>query len=341
MSTSNNITVINNINNNNETIQVGLTQQTAIFFSILFSIILILTLVGNSLVIYVITRVKCLQTPTNYILLSLACTDISLSILVMIPAMIQDIRQEWIFPKVVCKFYCAFDITCCTASILHLLLVALDRYTAILYPYKYERFFRLKNVFITILFVWALSLGMSFIPIFNDWNRSDPTDSPLILDDIKTCFIEANVTYAIISSSLSFYLPLVFMSIVYVRIFFAARRQVSKLNEMHRHTNRFSRDINSARISQSSDQPDIDYKLNNSRRMSYLRPDSIMEQPRMSTTSSSTGADISSIKKASKMSTRNRSKSVVRLINIFRIEERRISKDNKAIKTLGIIMGKI
>lgn len=113
-----------------------------ILVAIMCTVVVILAVLGNSLVVSVIIRYKQLQNATNYILLSLAIADITVTFLVMIPASIQDVTGQWIFPWLFCKFYQAFDITCCTASILHLLLVAIDRYIAIFKPLKYRDFVR-------------------------------------------------------------------------------------------------------------------------------------------------------------------------------------------------------
>jgi hypothetical protein len=93
-----------------------------IFIQILIGVACIITmllsLLGNGLVITVILRYKRLKNATNYVLLSLAIADLTVSLLVMIPAMTQDVLQKWIFSDLFCKFYNAFDVTCCTASIL-------------------------------------------------------------------------------------------------------------------------------------------------------------------------------------------------------------------------------
>lgn len=129
---------------------VGLTVEDGIFMKIfiavLCSVVILLALIGNTLVVSVIIRYKQLQNATNYILLSLAIADITVTFLVMIPATIQDVTRKWIFSQLFCKFYNAFDITCCTASILHLLLVAIDRYIAIFKPLKYRDFVRNRYI---------------------------------------------------------------------------------------------------------------------------------------------------------------------------------------------------
>jgi len=140
--------------------------MSEIVIAILCLIVFLLSVIGNFLVISVIIRYKRLKNATNYILLSLAIADLTVTFCVMLPATIQDIFQEWIWSEFLCKSYIALDITCCTASILHLLLVAIDRYIAIFNPLTYQQMIRKWHIFSMVIFVWTLSFSMSFIPIF-------------------------------------------------------------------------------------------------------------------------------------------------------------------------------
>lgn len=212
----------------------------AVLTAIICGLVIILSLLGNTLVVFVILRYKRLQNATNFILLSLAIADLTVSILVMIPSMIYDIGKKWTFGEIFCKFYNSFDITCCTASILHLLLVALDRYVAIFKPLSYRNLVRKLHVFAIVAFVWLLSACISFIPIFSGLNliRHENSSVKIFENNDTTprkCQIEANLPYAIVSSSLSFYIPLILMIIVYAKIFVVARKQAQAIAETDYH----------------------------------------------------------------------------------------------------------
>jgi hypothetical protein len=93
-----------------------------LFFFLLkaYSIIILLSIIGNVIVVTAICRVQRLRHPTNFILMSLAIADLLVTTTVMIPGFICEIKQKWIFGRVFCNVWVANDITFCTASILHL-----------------------------------------------------------------------------------------------------------------------------------------------------------------------------------------------------------------------------
>lgn len=295
--------------------QVSLSEKILIGTACV--VVILLTLIGNTLVVSVIIRFKRLKNATNYILLSLAIADITVTFLVMIPAMIQDVIQKWIFNDLFCKFYNAFDITCCTASILHLLLVAMDRYVAIFKPLAYKNIVRTWHVFVGVIFVWTLSLCMSFIPIFLGLNLKDSSDP----GPKDTCMLEANMVYAIISSSLSFFIPLVIMTCVYIRIFFVAKQQAKAIALIDQRTRNLNSEIKPSALLNPNESSNC---LNNNEILNYKTINKLLSE-----SGETKGLDDKNDKK-------NR---FVKLLKQIKIIEKKRSKDTKAIKTLGIIMG--
>ena len=300
-----------NQNSSNQIDNRSLTIK--ILIGVVCFIVIMLSLMGNSLVVTVILRYKRLKNATNYILLSLAIADLTVSFLVMLPAMIQDVFQKWIFSQLFCKFYNAFDITCCTASILHLLLVAIDRYIAIFKPLTYRNVVRKWHVFMMVIFVWALSLSMSFIPIFMGWNQLDKSNNTLNGTKNDTCALEANVPYAIISSSLSFFIPLVIMAVVYLQIFIVARHQAHAISKIQFHAKDNHHENNSSQ--------------NNN--LNINQNESLNEK------------QISKILKENDEIKSSDDKCDKKIQKMIKTIERKRTKDTKAIKTLGIIMGKL
>lgn len=92
------------------------------------SIIILMTIAGNGLVIISVCIVKKLRQPSNYLVVSLAAADLSVAFAVMPFVTITDlVGGEWLFGKVFCNVFIAMDVMCCTASIMTLCIISVDR----------------------------------------------------------------------------------------------------------------------------------------------------------------------------------------------------------------------
>lgn len=114
------------------------------------------------------------------------------------------------------------DVLCCTASILNLCAIALDRFWAITDPINYAQKRTVKRVLVMIGGVWLLSLLISSPPLIG-WNN---WPSPEKFEQIQVCELTSRQGYVIYSSLGSFYIPLFIMTIVYVEIFIATKRRL-------------------------------------------------------------------------------------------------------------------
>ncbi|OCT71779.1 hypothetical protein XELAEV_18034757mg [Xenopus laevis] len=94
----------------------------------ILSLITLLTIAGNCLVVISVCFVKKLRQPSNYLIVSLALADLSVAIAVMPFVSVTDlIGGEWIFGHVFCNVFIAMDVMCCTASIMTLCVISIDR----------------------------------------------------------------------------------------------------------------------------------------------------------------------------------------------------------------------
>lgn len=92
------------------------------------SLITLLTVAGNCLVVISVCFVKKLRQPSNYLIVSLAVADLSVAVAVMPFVSVTDlIGGEWIFGSAFCNVFIAMDVMCCTASIMTLCVISIDR----------------------------------------------------------------------------------------------------------------------------------------------------------------------------------------------------------------------
>lgn len=88
-----------------------LPLNAKIIFLVLYIIIFILALFGNSLVVYIIIRKKTMRTATNIFICSLACSDLLVTFFCIPFTLLQNISSEWLGGKMnllSCKTYINF-----------------------------------------------------------------------------------------------------------------------------------------------------------------------------------------------------------------------------------------
>lgn len=101
---------------------------TSLFFvlgiGIFLCALILATMVGNALVIAAILRERHLRSVGNYLVFSLAVADLMVACFVMPLGALYAVTGQWTFGAGFCDLWTVADVLCCTASILHLLAIA-------------------------------------------------------------------------------------------------------------------------------------------------------------------------------------------------------------------------
>uniref|UniRef100_A0A0N4UH41 G_PROTEIN_RECEP_F1_2 domain-containing protein n=1 Tax=Dracunculus medinensis TaxID=318479 RepID=A0A0N4UH41_DRAME len=197
-----------------------LANYSISIYPLIVVIIIFMTIIGNSLVVIAVFSYRPLRKVQNYLLVSLAASDLCVATFVMPLHVVQFLAGgRWLLGMVICHFFTTADIFLCTSSILNLCAIALDRYWAIHDPLNYAQKRTLRFVCIIIAIVWLASGCISVPPLigWNDWSG----------ESLKThCQLTTEKAFIIFSASGSFFVPLILMIIVYVKIFLAARQRI-------------------------------------------------------------------------------------------------------------------
>ncbi|XP_073431397.1 D(1A) dopamine receptor [Dendrobates tinctorius] len=210
-----------------------------ILMGCLLSVLILSTLLGNTLVCAAVIRFRHLRSKvTNFFVISLAVSDLLVAMLVMPWKAVAEIAGFWPFGSF-CNIWVAFDIMCSTASILNLCVISVDRYWAISSPFRYERKMTQKVAFIMISVAWTLSVLISFIPVQLNWHKAKTTsffDLNITIQGstMDNCDSSLNRTYAISSSLISFYIPVAIMIVTYTRIYRIAAKQIRRISALER-----------------------------------------------------------------------------------------------------------
>nr|ANO39000.1 GCR019 [Schmidtea mediterranea] len=304
----------------------------------LLSVICVGTIVGNLLIIIAVFLVRRLHTPSNCLVFSLACSDFLVAVAVIPFAIITQIKGYWLFSEFTCDFFIFLDILLCTASILNLCCISIDRYFTILQPLsQYGTNFR--PVFLMICIIWILS-GLISIPPVTGWKE------PFHLGH---CTYSESLWYQTYATLGAFYIPLVVMLILYSRIYQVAKK-IAKNNNVNqtfmgmKFTKNGPRDLILKQFSLIASPlnaiPLVKNSLNTNNRFSqvlttensfykYNINDDILSvsklQQRKSDESDMTNSDYWNSIKSKKARQKYLSKKII--------------SESKAIKTLGILMG--
>uniref|UniRef100_A0A8C6T3H9 D(3) dopamine receptor n=1 Tax=Neogobius melanostomus TaxID=47308 RepID=A0A8C6T3H9_9GOBI len=190
------------------------------YYAMFYSLLILAIVFGNVLVCLAVLRERSLQTTTNYLVVSLAVADLLVASLVMPWAVyLEVVGGAWLFSRLYCNIFVTLDVMMCTASILNLCAISIDRYTAVVMPVLYNTTHRSRTrVLVMITTVWVLAFAVS-CPLLFGFNT---TDNPLV------CSI-SNPDFVIYSSVVSFYLPFIVTLLVYIRIYVFLRMRRKRI----------------------------------------------------------------------------------------------------------------
>ncbi|XP_036380101.1 D(2) dopamine receptor A-like [Megalops cyprinoides] len=192
------------------------------YYAMLLTLLIFIIVFGNILVCMAVSRERALQTTTNYLIVSLAVADLLVATLVMPWVVFLEVVGEWRFSKIHCDIFVTLDVMMCTASILNLCAISIDRYTAVAMPMLYNtRYSSKRRVTVMISAVWVLSFAIS-CPLLFGLNNTATRDDAL-------CVI-ANPAFVLYSSIVSFYVPFITTLLVYIQIYVVLRKRRKCVN---------------------------------------------------------------------------------------------------------------
>lgn len=203
---------------------------SSVVLGVLLSLLILLTVGGNVLVCLAVCASRRLRCLTNCFIVSLAATDLLLGLLVLPFSALLQLSGEWPLGPAFCNFYISMDVMLCTASILTLLVISVDRYLAVTMPLRYASLVLPWRVAVAMAGVWTVSVAVSFLPIQMGWNTINGTvqnRGPGSRE--RKCRFELNGPYVLTDSLLTFYLPLIVMCWTYFRILLIARTQAKRI----------------------------------------------------------------------------------------------------------------
>ena len=194
------------------------------------SMIALAIVAGNSLVIFAVARhPKLRRNVSNSLIASLAVADLLLGVAVLPLAMIYELLGYWAFSKLLCRLWLSVDVWICTASILHLCAISMDRFVAISYPLRYPNIMTHCRGRLICFLMWVVAFLIG-LPSIVGWGKEVVEGNATVLPECSPVGGSSS-GYIIYSAMGSFFIPSAIMVGFYVKIFLTARRY------LHSHRN--------------------------------------------------------------------------------------------------------
>ena len=189
----------------------------AVLIGLILGCVTITTIVGNSLVLVAVFVNSHLRGTTHYFIANLAAADLLLGTTVLPFAASLEVLNSWLFGELFCNVWAAMDVLCCTASIMSLCVISIDRYIGVTRPLRHSSILTTRRAGFIIILIWILSIVISVAPLFG-WKEAAH-------EDASVCEVTKQLGYVLFSVVGSFYIPLTIILLVYWRVYREARRQ--------------------------------------------------------------------------------------------------------------------
>ncbi|XP_052772066.1 octopamine receptor 2-like [Mya arenaria] len=205
---------------------------TFMIVALLLGLITFITIFGNLLVLVALYRFKKLRSMSNCLIGNLAVSDLLLALSVLPISTTYDLLGYWVFGEIMCTIWLCIDVLYCTASIWGLCTIAVDRYTATVYPVWYLEKKSPTRALVYIIFVWLFSIIVSVAPFigWRDMIQNFYKYNPLT--NKQDCVLFMSQTYVVYSAMGSFVIPTVLMVFLYVQIFIVLRKRTRSMQPM-------------------------------------------------------------------------------------------------------------
>ncbi|XP_068602516.1 trace amine-associated receptor 13c-like [Brachionichthys hirsutus] len=200
-------------------------HSDAVLIYIVMPFTSLLTVILNLLVIISISHFKQLHTPTNLLLLSLACSDFFVGVLMCFHILISD--GCWVLGDIMCALYTIFGFTTSSASVGTMVLISVDRYVAICDPLRYSTKITVSRVTTCICLCWLCSILYNGLLMNDNLSQLDR-----YISCIGECVIVINSSAGIADIVLTFFAPVTAIIVLYMRVFVVA---VSQARAMRSH----------------------------------------------------------------------------------------------------------
>lgn len=192
-------------------------------FVLLYCVIFLLGVSGNTLVVYVVVRNKTMQTITNIFITNLAVSDILMCCLAVPFTPLGYFLKSWVFGEALCHIVPMSLGICVYVSTLTSTAIAVDRYFVIVYPFKPR-----MKIFVCLLMIvaiWVISISISLpLGIYMELSPRKEDDETFMCQE-KWPRAQAGQFFTVTSLVLQYIVPCSIITYCYTKVSLALKKR--------------------------------------------------------------------------------------------------------------------
>ncbi|KAG9333505.1 hypothetical protein JZ751_011480 [Albula glossodonta] len=182
-------------------------------WAIAYSFIVVVSVIGNVTVIWIILAHRRMRTVTNYFIVNLAFSDVSMAAFNTVFNFVYALHNDWYFGLGYCRFQNFYPITAMFSSIYSMTAIAIDRYMAIIHPLKPRLSSTSTNIAIAV--IWVVAFSLAFPQCFYSTMETTPLRTVCHVDWPGDTGGKHQLSYHIALIVLIYLLPLLVMMVTY------------------------------------------------------------------------------------------------------------------------------
>ena len=183
-----------------------------------YCLLFLVSLVGNTFIAIIVFKTKTLRKPINFLIVNMAMSDMLVPIFLFPRELILTYTRSWLMGgplgQVLCKLSIYASYLSFTVSIQSLVLIAVDRFGAVMFPLR-SPLINSKRCQFFILATWIIAIAIFCVNLFASKVIESPEGLACVAD-WKGALGEASSykNFVLVMQVIIFYVPLVFITIL-------------------------------------------------------------------------------------------------------------------------------
>ncbi|CAN9513499.1 unnamed protein product [Ophioblennius macclurei] len=214
----------------NATEDCSLSVSGTTFLIMAYSTVMAVGLIGNSCLVFVITRHKEMQNVTNIFIVNLSCSDVLMGVICLPVTIIYTLMDRWILGDALCKLTPFVQCMSVTVSIFSLVLIAMERYQLIVHPTGWKPLVGQSYLAVAVTWIVACLISVPFflysvltLP-FHNMSMPFPVSDHLVCMEVWPS-VHARRAYTTSLLIFQYFLPLVLIMVCYLHVYLRLRRR--------------------------------------------------------------------------------------------------------------------